>query len=97
MTDERGGGDTVIESTELIDSATTNVRSPLSRKVEEEDDAEGEEEEEEADDEDDPTLQLQREMRDTTLGFTTGLPDAEGTKIHLLGEDDDTEMMDVDE
>lgn len=97
MTSERGGGDTVIDSTELVDTASTTVQSPPSRKVGEDDDAEGEEEEEEEDDEDDPTLQLQREMRDTTLGFTTGIPDAEGTKVQLDDEDDDTQMMDVDE
>lgn len=86
-TEDRGGGDTVLESTELADQTevgdVTQTAGADATEVEEE--------------EDDVT-QLQQELDATTIGFTTGVPDAEGTRIQL-GEDsimEDSEMMDVD-
>ena len=85
-TEERGGGDTVLESTELADQ--TEIGDVTQ--------APGAEEEEE--DQDSDVTQLQQELDATTIGFTTGVPDAEGTRIQLGDESlmEDSEMMDVD-
>jgi condensin complex subunit 3 len=102
MTLERGGGDTIAEGTEVggedeedgSAAASSQTRAGINPE-----EVEDEEEEEDDDDENDVTAQLNREMRDTTVGFTTAIvPDAEGTRIHLLGgQDEDSEMMDVDD
>jgi condensin complex subunit 3 len=100
MTLERGGGDTITEGTEVGEeeqedgSAAASGQSRAGAKPEEDED-----EDEEDDNENDVTAQLHREMRDTTVGFTTAIvPDAEGTRINLLGgQDEDSEMMDVDD
>jgi condensin complex subunit 3 len=97
---ERGGGaeETVLETTELPVETTTVAGAEVE---ETEGDImhsfqEGEEEEEEV-------TQVQKTLRDTTLGATTfgatltiGVPDAEGTRVQL-GGDEDSEMMDVDD
>ncbi|KXT03516.1 hypothetical protein AC578_1627 [Pseudocercospora eumusae] len=85
-TEERGGGDTVLDSTELPDQ--TEIGDVTQ--------APGAEEEEE--DQDSDVTQLQQELDATTIGFTTGVPDAEGTRIQLGDESlmEDSEMMDVD-
>jgi condensin complex subunit 3 len=107
MTLERGGGDTIAESTEVAGededeggNAAASGSSRTGNKLKEDDEDEDGEEDEEDEDENDVTAQLQREMRDnTTVGFTTAIvPDAEGTRINLLGgegQDEDSEMMDV--
>lgn len=96
MTAERGGGgaeetavDDTNEQTEVEDVGETTEHVKADVDEDEEDD--------------DDVSQLQQEMRDATLGatttgfgFTTGLPDAEGTRIQLV-EEEDTEMMNVDE
>lgn len=90
-TEERGGGgaeETVLETTEIEGEGETIVHV-----------AAGAEDEDEEEDQDSDVTQLQQEMKDatigaTTVGFTTGIPDAEGTRIDEL---EDSEMMDVDE
>lgn len=90
MTDERGGGgaeETVLETTEADGEegeTTVHVKAGA--------------EELEEDDEASDVTQLQQEMKDatigaTTVGFTTGVPDAEGTRLEM----EDTEMVDVDD
>lgn len=85
-TEERGGGDTILESPELADQTETGDVTQ----------APGAEEEEE--DPDSDVTQLQQELDATTIGFTTGVPDAEGTRIQLGDESlmEDSEMIDVD-
>ncbi|CAK1366470.1 Condensin complex subunit 3 [Cercospora beticola] len=95
MTEERGGGDTVLETTELPDQSdagldeTETTQTSVAR--------DGTEVEEEADD-DSAVTQLQQDLKDATLGATTALTfgpaDAEGTRIQL--EYEDSEMMDID-
>lgn len=88
MTEERGGGgaeETVLETTEVDGEGETTMHVQPGT------------EEDEEDDQDSDVTQLQQEMKDatigaTTVGFTTGLPDAEGTRIEM----EDSEMMDVD-
>lgn len=98
MTLERGGGgsETLLETTD----APRDLEGEDQQDDATEAGEEGGEGSEEHDYEEDVTEQLQREMRDTTVGFTTAMvPDAEGTRIQLLGQDldGDSEMMDVDE
>jgi hypothetical protein len=107
MTLERGGGDTIAESTEVAGededeggNAAASGSSRTGNKLQDGDEDEDGEDDEEDENENDVTAQLQREMRDnTTVGFTTAIvPDAEGTRINLLGgegQDEDSEMMDV--
>jgi condensin complex subunit 3 len=109
MTAERGGGgaeETIIGGSEEEEDVTEVDATSVATAVDEEDD----------DDDDDAAAsqvdideQLQREMRDTTIGgatmttgfgFTTGIdPDAEGTRFEE-GEEytevEDSEMMEID-
>ena len=83
MTAERGGGgaeETIYETTE-VDETTMQAGAEQTEL------ADVDEDEEEED-----VTQLQREMKDTTIGATTiGFPDAEGTRVQLGG---DTELLD---
>lgn len=92
-TEERGGGDTVLDpdQTELdVTEADVGDQTEVTAAPAEDDE-----------DEDSDVTQIQQELRDATVngttgfGFTTGLPDAEGTRIQLQDEDsvmEDTEM-----
>jgi condensin complex subunit 3 len=81
-TAERGGGgaeETILETTEVQPGADESVADDLDEEVGEEADV----------------TQVQKTLRDTTLGATTiGAPDAEGTRVQLGVED--TDMMDID-
>ncbi|KAK4501146.1 hypothetical protein PRZ48_006952 [Zasmidium cellare] len=89
-TEERGGGgaeETVLETTEIEGEGETTVYVVPGADEDEEEDV------------DSDVTQLQQEMKDatigaTTVGFTTGIPDAEGTRIIDM---EDSEMMDVDD
>ncbi|KAM3417354.1 hypothetical protein BST61_g5604 [Cercospora zeina] len=91
MTEERGGGDTVLESTELQDQSDIGLDETETTQAPAVDDGT------EVEEEDDVT-QLQQDLKDATIGATTALTfgpaDAEGTRIQL--EYEDSEMMDVD-
>lgn len=98
MTEERGGGDTVLETTELPDQSEVADESEIGDVTQNAAVGNTTEGAEEEDDQDSDVTQLQQEMKDATLGATTGLTfgpaDAEGTRIQL--EYEDSEMMDVD-
>jgi condensin complex subunit 3 len=108
MTAERGGGgaeETMVGggSEEDEEDVTEVDATSVAVGTEVDDD-----DEDEAASQVDIDEQLQREMRDTTIGgatmttgfgFTTGIPDAEGTRIEEAEEYtevEDSEMMDVD-
>jgi condensin complex subunit 3 len=85
-TAERGGGgaeETIVETTELGTEAEIGdtTAAPI---------AEATEIAQEEDDEDDDVTQIQRTIRDTTIGA----PDAEGTRVQLGG---DSEMLSDDD
>ena len=101
MTDERGGGDTVLDTTELPDQSEVADETELGDVTQVPavgDATELGDEEEEDENQDSDVTQLQQDLKDATLGATTGLTfgpaDAEGTRIQL--EYEDSEMMDVD-
>ena len=92
MTNERGGGgaeETILDTTKVDATGRPEVEVTELDDEEDEDEASAE--------------QTQRGARDFTIatttagfGFTIGLPDAEGTRIQIGGEED-TDMMDVDD
>ncbi|KAI5364853.1 Putative armadillo-like helical, nuclear condensin complex subunit 3 domain-containing protein [Septoria linicola] len=98
MTEERGGGDTVLETTELPDQSEVADESEIGDVTQTAAVGDATEVAEGEDDQDSDVTQLQQDMKDATLGATTGLTfgpaDAEGTRIQL--EYEDSEMMDVD-
>jgi condensin complex subunit 3 len=88
---EEEEGDATELSTGTTTTATTAGAAPVATPAGDDDDDEDEDEEEEM-------SQLQQDLKDATLGatltgfgFTTGLPDAEGTRIQLDVEDEEEE------